>query len=282
MNPVSRRQFLRAGAVGAGLAAMPFRAAEDGAKLPISIQLYTLRNLMRKDFDGTLKKVAELGYPAVEFAGYGARSGRPKKLRAFLDDLGMVCSGAHEGFGGIQRNATARAEFIQTLGGKHLTVPSLPKEFRNGGKDGYRTFGDKMNALGEACAKAGCTLSYHNHAFEFKQVEGKSLFEWMLGEMDPKLVKLEVDVFWVKKGGVEPADFIEQHNDRIALLHMKGMAKESGRFAPVGTGSMDTAAIVAAGKEAKCDWYVVEQDRCWQPELDAVKISLENLKVLLA
>ena len=83
---------------------------------------------------------------------------------------------------------------VITLGGKHLTVPSLPKEFRDGGKDGYLRFAEKMNAKGDAVAKAGGVLSYHNHSFEFKQVEGKSLFEWMLSELDPKLVKLEVDV----------------------------------------------------------------------------------------
>ena len=281
MISVTRRQFLRAGAVGAGLAAMPFRAAEDAAKPRIGLQLYTLRDPMRRDFDGTLRKVAEMGYPAVEFAGFGGYGRKPQELRAFLDGLGMACCGSHEGFGGVQANPAGRAEFVQALGAKHLTVPSLPKEFRDGGKEGYRSFAAKMNAIGEAVAKAGGVLSYHNHAFEFKQEDGKSLFEWMIAELDPKLVKLEVDVFWVKKGGVDPAAFVRQHKAHVALLHMKDMAKEDGSFAPVGAGTLDLAGVVAAGKEAQCDWYIVEQDRCRQPPLEAVKISLGNLTVLL-
>jgi sugar phosphate isomerase/epimerase len=280
MQAVSRRDFLRTSALGAGLVALPFQAAEGEKKLPISVQLYTLRDLMRKDFDGVLKQVAEMGYPAVEFAGFGPHGRKPKELRTLMDDLGITCSGSHEGFGGVKRDPAGRSEFIKTLGGTHLTVPSMPKEFRQGGKDGARQFAEQMNAMGKEVLKSGCTLSYHNHNFEFRQVDGKSLFDWMLAEMDPKLVKLEVDVFWVKKGGVEPAEFIKQNSDRIALLHMKDMA--GGKFAPVGTGSLDMKAIVAAGKDAGCDWYVVEQDRCEGSPLDSIKTSLGNLKALLA
>jgi len=281
MYSLSRRDFLRTSAIGAGLAALPLGAEESAARLPISIQLYTLRELMKQDFDGTLKKVAEAGYPAVEFAGFGSYGKKPQELRALLDGLGMTCSGSHEGFGGVKNNPAGRAEFIQALGGKHLTVPSLPKEFREGGKDGYRKFAEEMNVMGEAVAKAGSVLSYHNHSFEFAKVEDKSLFDWMLEAMDPKLVKLEVDTYWVKKGGVDPAEFIRPHRDRIALLHMKDMAKDNGTFAPVGTGSMDIAGIVAADKEVGCDWYVVEQDSCREPVLEAVTTSFGNLKALL-
>jgi sugar phosphate isomerase/epimerase len=280
MQSVSRRDFLRASAVGAGLAAMPFHAAEEDKKLPISVQLYTLRDLMKKDWAGTVREVAKLGYPAVEFAGFGPYGRKPKELRAFMDELGITCSGSHEGFGGVKKSPEGRAEFIKTLGGKHLTVPSLPKEFREAGKEGFQRFAGEMNKIGEAMAKVGCQLSYHNHNFEFKQADGKSLFEWMIAELDPKFVKLEVDVFWVKKGGVEPAEFIRKNSEYIALLHMKDMA--NGSFAPVGTGSLDMKAIVAAGKEAGCDWYVVEQDRCTGSPLESIKTSLASLKTLLA
>jgi sugar phosphate isomerase/epimerase len=280
MQSVSRRDFLRVSAIGAGLATLPLHAAEEDKKLPISVQLYTLRDLMKQDFDGTLRQVAELGYPAVEFAGFGPHGSKPKELRAFMDELGITCSGSHEGFGGVKKSPEGRAEFIKTLGGKHLTVPSLPKEFRDGGKDGYQRFAAEMNKMGEAMAKVDCQLSYHNHNFEFKQADGKNLFEWMIAELDPKFVKLEVDVFWVKKGGVEPAEFIKQHSDYIALLHMKDMV--DGKFAPVGTGSLDMKGIVAAGKEAGCDWYVVEQDRCDGSPLESIKTSIGSLTTLLA
>ncbi|MDX9979308.1 MAG: sugar phosphate isomerase/epimerase [Lentisphaeria bacterium] len=281
MHSLSRREFLRVGALGAGLAALPLRAEGLGAPPPIGLQLYTLRDLMKEDFDGTLKRVAEIGYPAVEFAGFGRYGGKPQELRALLDGLGLVCCGSHEGLGGIERQPAARAEFVQALGGRHLVVPSLPKEFRDGGKDGYRQFGERMNALGEAVAKAGGVLSYHNHAFEFAKDGDKTLFDWMLEAMDPELVKLEVDVFWVKNGGIEPGEFIRRHRERIALLHMKDLAADDGSFAPVGTGTLDMADIAKAGGEAGCDWYIVEQDACRQPPLEAVALSLGNLKALL-
>lgn len=281
MQSLSRREVLRLGALGAGLAAFPLGAEEPVARLPIGLQLYTLRELMREDFTGTLRRVAELGYPAVEFAGFGPFTRKPEELRALLDDLGMVCCGSHEGFGGLERQPAARAEFLRILGSPHLVVPSLPREFREQGKDGYRAFGERMNALGGAVAEAGGVLSYHNHAFEFASAEDQTLFDWMLAEMDPGRVKLEVDVYWVEKGGVNPGTFIRQHRERVALLHMKDIAADDGSFAPVGAGTLDMADIVQAGREAGCDWYIVEQDRCRQPPLEAVAASLGNLKNLL-
>ena len=280
---MDRRDFLKNSALAAGVAAAPFAhrllGQEQPVRKPIGVILYTLRDQMKEDFEGTLRKVAEMGYPAVEFAGYFGRSAQD--IRRLLDDVGLACCGAHEGIGGIENQTGAKCDFMLTMGGRHLTVPSLPGEVRKQGAEGYRAFGERLTKAGEKVAAAGCVLCYHNHSFEFEQVDGKPLYEYMLETADPRVVKLELDVFWAVHGGQDPAAYIRRFPGRFELLHMKDMAKEGGDFVPVGTGRLDMAGIVKAGQESGTQWYIVEQDRCQGSPFDAVAVSLKTLQQLL-
>jgi sugar phosphate isomerase/epimerase len=245
----------------------------------VGIQLYTLRDLMQDDYAGTVKKVAQIGYDAVEFAGYGEYSA--KEIKALLDDTGLRCAGTHEGFEKLQNQLDETIEFNLEIGSTYIVCPAMPEEWRNGGADSYLAFGEKLNGIGESVKKSGLQLCYHNHAFEFEKAEDKYLIDHLFESMDADLVKAEVDVYWVAKAGVDPAAFIQRYAGRCPLLHMKDMAEKDGTFAPVGTGVLDFPQIIEAGREAGVVWHIVEQDRTERPALEAIQISLKNMKALL-
>ncbi len=279
MNKVTRREFgksmLAAGAAGF----LGLRCNTVQQKLPIGIQLYTLRDLMREDFRGTIEKVAAMGYPAVEFAGYGGMTA--PQVRAMLDDLGLACAGTHEGFGGLQSDLEEKIEFNKAIGNKFIICPSMPGEYRKGGLEGYKTFAAQLNTIGEKVKAAGMQFCYHNHAFEFEKADGQVLYDVLMQETDPELVKAEVDVYWVVRGGIDPVELIKRYSGRVPLLHMKDMDPADESFAPVGTGSIDLEAVAKAGKASGTVWYIVEQDRTKRPPLEAVEISLNHLKAIL-
>lgn len=280
---ISRRDFttrLTIPALGLGcMAALRGGNAEAAPTLPIALQLYTVRDLTGKDFTGTLKEVAKIGYDGVEFAGYGKLPA--KDLRKLLDDLGLRCAGTHEGFDRLEKNLDEVIEYNKIIGNRFLVCPSMPEEWRNRGAEGFTAFGERMNPIGERAMKTGMQLCYHNHNFEFKEENGALLIESLLKAADPKLVKSEVDVYWVEYAGQDPAAFITRHSGRCPLIHMKDMAKVDRGFAPVGTGTLDTKGIIKAARANKAAWYIVEQDSSKLPILGEITISLKNLRELL-
>jgi len=163
----------------------------------------------------------------------------------------------------------------------------MPSE--RGGLDFYRSFADKMNRAGEAAAKAGLTLCYHHHSFEFAPVSGGRPIDVLLERFDPKLVKIEGDVFWMKAGGEDPAAKIRRLTGRIVLVHLKDVApgtpvtyqemkvpKEA--FREAGSGSLDFPAILRACAEAGVKHYLVEQDHCAGSPLDSIAKSYRYLR----
>jgi sugar phosphate isomerase/epimerase len=276
----SRREFgkmsLLAGALGltrTGLA--------QKKKLPIGLQLYTLRDLMKDDFKGTIEKVAKIGYSAVEFAGYGNLTAI--EISKLLNDLGLKCCGSHEGYDNLVTATIDKTiEFNKAIGNTYVVCPSMPGEFREKGADGIKAFADDMNIAGEKIKKAGMHLCYHNHDFEFKMVENKTLYDLLLERADAKLVMMEIDTYWVKYANVDPMALIKRLKGRCPLLHMKDMTKtEPPTFAPVGMGMMDIKGIVKAGRNSGTVWYIVEQDRCQGPALEAVSFSFANLTTIV-
>ena len=284
--PLTRRDYTKkatGAAIGIGCAA----AAESGfvhaapkKGTPVALQLYTVRDLTAKDFPGTLATIAKMGYDAVEFAGYGGLSAAD--MKKLLGDLGLVCAGTHEGYERLDRNLDEVIGYNRAIGNEWLVCPSMPKEFSDKGADGFKAFAEKLNVIGEKANKAGMKLCYHNHSFEFKKADGKYLLDILLSAADPKLVSAEVDVYWVKFGGEDPVAFISRHAGRCPLLHMKDMtAGENPTYAPVGTGVIDMKGVVGAARKAGTKWFIVELDDSKMPMLQAIEISLRNMRALL-
>jgi sugar phosphate isomerase/epimerase len=247
-------------------------------RLPLSVQLYTVRDQQKTDFAGTVKQIASFGYQAVELAGYGNLAGA-KEVRKALDDVGLKVSGSHAGIDALEGDLEKVLADQEILGNKIVICPWLP-EARRKDAGTWKEFAGSLNRIGQACAKRGFDFAYHNHSFEFVKLDGVYAMDILLQNTDPKFVRTELDVYWLKHGGLDPVSYINQLGSRTILLHIKDMAPgEERRFAEVGAGILDFKAIAAAGQNAGVKWYVVEQDNCYgKNPIDCVKTSSENLK----
>lgn len=245
-------------------------------KLPIALQMYTVRDDAQRDYAGTLRQVAGIGYAGVELAGRGSLSVR--ELRDVLDETGLRVCGSHIGLDQLENNLAQTIEENIALGNTRIVVPYLSDDRRRGAA-GYRKTAETLNSLGDTLRTQGMTLAYHNHAFEFEPLEGGQLgMDILLDNTDPMLVKAEVDTYWVLVGGQDPVAFIQKHAGRIPLLHLKDRDTTDGSFAEVGTGDLPLDALIAAAPEVGAEWLIVEQDVCKRPPLEAVTISYNNLK----
>jgi sugar phosphate isomerase/epimerase len=245
-------------------------------KLPLALQMYTVRDDAARDFAGTMRKVAEIGYAGVELAGRGDLSVRA--LRDVLNDTGLRVCGSHIGLDLLENNlAQVVAENLE-LGNSHIVVPHLGEDRRQGSA-GYKKTAAQLNEIGETLRTSGLTLAYHNHAFEFEvQDDGRIGEDILLEETDPMLVQAEVDTYWVLVGGQDPVAFVQKHAGRIPLLHLKDRDTTDGSFAELGTGDLPLDALVAAAHESGVEWLIVEQDVCKRPPLEAVTLSYNNMK----
>ncbi len=284
-NSLTRRDFgkqlLAAGAAATlSTAILPGCGSQRNEKLPIALQLYTVRDLMKSDFPGTLKQVAQVGYQAVEFAGFGGLA--EQEIKRLLTDLQLECAGSHVGFEQLESGLESTLAFHQEIGCKYIVCPSMPGGFVEKGVEGIKEFAAKLNEIGAKLKEADVQLCYHNHSFEFKMVEDKLLIDHLFAAADPQYVKAEVDVYWVQYGNQDPVAFLRKYAGRCPLLHMKDMTGgEKKTFAPVGTGVLDMHGIVRAAKETGAVWYIVEQDRSEEPILQAIATSLKNMQRLL-
>lgn len=245
-------------------------------KVPIALQLYTVRDQTALDFAGTVRRVAELGYAGVELAGDGGLAA--EEMAALLAETDLKLAGNHVP---LDRMASSLDEVIaynQAIGATYVGVPFLGNEHRS--EAGYRAAAEAMNRVGAAFRDAGMALYYHNHAFEFEPLNGTTGMEILLAETDPELVGFECDVYWVQYGGQDPAAFIEANAGRFPLVHLKDMVGQGDQrtFAEVGEGRIDFSGIFAAAEAQGVAWYIVEQDICQRPSLESARISLENLK----
>jgi sugar phosphate isomerase/epimerase len=244
-------------------------------KLPIALQLYTVRDDAAQDFAGTLGKVAEIGYAGVELAGYNGMSIQDLKRR--LDDLHLHVAGSHVGLDRLENEMSAVIEENLALGNPNVVVPYLGDDRRS--VDGYKKTAEQLNGYGEALKSLGLTLAYHNHDFEFKPLEnGQIGMDILLGETDPMLVKAEIDTYWVLFAGLDPVAYLKDKTGRVPLMHLKDRDKTDGSFAPVGTGDLPLDALITTAIEIGTDFLVVEQDTTKGPALEAVKLSYDNLK----
>ncbi len=243
---------------------------------PISLQMYTLRDETAKDFPGTLARVAEIGYSAVELAGMGAMSAT--EMRALLDSLGLVCSGAHVSLDAMERDLDAAIADMKTLGAPYLICPWLPPERRPDGP-GYRTLAKLLGGFAERSAAAGIEFCYHHHEFELEPAGDSTGLHILRDEGGPALL-FEIDIYWAAFAGYDPAALLKDFSGRVALVHLKDMARDEQTFAEVGHGRLDIPGAIDAGEAAGAEWFIVEQDVCRRPPLESVKLSRDYLRTL--
>lgn len=243
----------------------------------IGLQLYTVRDETAQDFPLTLRRVAEMGYTGVEFAGYGSFTS--KEMATLLGENGLRALSTHVGLAALDNDLEHELNYCLDLGCTYLTIPWLGEEWRSA--EGMSRLAPRLNEIGQQCQQRGITLTYHNHDFEFKQVGDVYLLDSLLAATDPALVKLELDTYWAAYAGVDPAAYLREHADRIKLVHLKDMTPQR-TFTEVGDGTLNIASYIQAATEGGVEYFFVENDQPQIPSLESARRSYDNLAKLLA
>jgi sugar phosphate isomerase/epimerase len=285
---INRRTFLETTA--AALVTSPLGALAAPNRIErVGLQLYTVRDEMAKDFEGTLAKIAAIGYKEVEFAGYFDRS--PKDVRAILDRHGLTSPAAHIDLKTIGEKLPQVIEASGIIGHQYVVLPWLDDAAR-AQPDIWTRVADTLNRAGAAGKPARIQFAYHNHHFEFAPVNGKLPYDILLGTCDPQLVKMEMDLCWITAAGQDPLAYFRRYPGRFPMVHVKDLKKIPGPGAAatpiagilpdvtdVGSGVIDWKKIFAESKTAGITHYFVEHDRPSQP-FDSIRTSFQYLRRL--
>jgi sugar phosphate isomerase/epimerase len=243
----------------------------------VGLQLYTVRDLMKADLPGTLRKVAQIGYREVEFAGYFGRS--PAQIRALLKQNGLTSPSSHIGLDILEKDSVRAFADAKAIGHQWVTVPWIPEERRKTVDDWNRIIG-LLNQLGPQAKAAGLRLAYHNHDFEIRPVNGVRPLDMMLDKTDPSLVDFEMDLYWVVFGGGDPIDFFNRHPKRFAMVHVKDSAgPPDNKMVDVGKGTIDFPRLFAQSDKAGIKHYFVEHDQPADP-IATIRNSYQYLHAL--
>ncbi|HZO88257.1 MAG TPA: sugar phosphate isomerase/epimerase [Chthonomonadaceae bacterium] len=245
------------------------------AKLPIGLQLYSVREDCARDLPGVLEAVARMGYDGVEFAGYYGRNAQ--ELRKLLDDNGLKCCGTHIGLDTLLGDALpATVEFNQTLGNRFLIVPGLAENRRNS-PAAWRETARLMNEIAERLEPHGMRTGYHNHHIEFQPMEGELPWDIFFGNTRPEVV-MQFDVGNALHGGAQAAPFLKRYPGRAATVHVKEYSA-TNENALIGEGDVDWNEIFNLCETiGGTEWYIVEQESYAYPPLECVDRCLQNLR----
>ena len=238
---------------------------------PLGLQLYSLREALAEDFEGIVRAVAAMGYAGVE--PYGGMPGALADNASLFTELGMEVFNSHIPFPDDEHK-DAVLEIADAYGLSRVAVAFLPpSEFET--LDDIKRVCERLNQAGDFARANGLELGYHNHWWEYKQLNGTATLDLMLAELDES-VFLQIDTYWVQVGGLDAAQLVRQAGGRAPLIHLKdGPLTPDGDMTAVGHGKMDIPGIVAAAGSA--DWHIVELDRCATDMLEAVRESYAYL-----
>ncbi len=293
---LSRRSFLVSAGMGIAAGAIMSRSAfAGGSKIPLGIQLWTVKDEAAKDLEGTLRKVYAAGFREIEFAGYYGK--KPAELAKFMHDIGFSLVSTHAGAGDIAKNGDQIIADAKALGLKYIVASSpgvspekekLPWEERMKAVDltDWKWNADLFNKFGKQVRDAGMSFGYHNHSAEFRKFDGQTAFDYLFANTDPDLVKIELDVGWVAVAQQDPIALLDKYKDRVIALHVKDVAKrgDDGRDPPsvaLGEGSVDWKAVIGTAKANGTKAFFYEQEEPFtRPILESVKISGDYLTKL--
>jgi sugar phosphate isomerase/epimerase len=274
---VSRREALaRLGLGMLTLSAVPGLGSRITGPTPIGLQLYTVRDLMQRDVERTLQSVAAIGYREVEFAGLFDKE--PKKVASMLRKIGLTSPASHIPLERLRSNLQGVVDEAQALGNTYVVCPWIDAAQRRDA-DGWRRIATDFNRIGTSLQRVGLRFAYHNHDFEFQPLAGGEIgYDILLAECDPKQVRMELDLFWITKGGRDPLAYFAKWPGRFPLVHVKDMAG-GGAMTNVGQGHIDWGRIFAKRREAGIEHFFVEHDNPKDP-LNDIKASYDFMSRL--
>ena len=288
MSIMTRRVFLKSTAkqaavagVAGMLSAGAMELCANPLGLPIGCQTWPVRELIAKDFPGTIKQLAAAGFQTIELCspvGYadsgfaGLAKSTPAELRKIVSDAGVTCTSSHFGIGELRKDQAGRIAWAKELGLTQMLVPSLngPK---NPTMDDVKRAVEEYNKMGERAAEAGIQQGLHNEDFECSTVNGKRTYDVLLELLDPKLVKLQFQVSTIAQG-FDAAEYFTKYPGRFISMHVQGWSAETKKITPVGKGTLDWKKIFSAAKAGGIQNYFVEMN------LDFMKASVPYLRNL--
>lgn len=243
-----------------------------------ALQLYSVKDALENDFDGTLKAVADMGYDGVEFYGgyYGGLSG--EQLKEKLEFYGLDAVSAHVGFEDLEENLDYHIDTLTKAGCRMIVCPWTEPKTVEEAED----IANRLLKIAEKCISGGMEFGYHNHAHEFIKPDGENtLYDIMMSICDP-LVLTELDLGWVAKAGFSPEEYIRKYTGRITYLHLKqfSSADESGKITTLENGIVDFEKCIKTAKLMGCEHFIVEQDEIKESELADAKANIDYLKSL--
>jgi sugar phosphate isomerase/epimerase len=294
---LSRRSFLVSAGAGMAAGTLMGRAAfaAHHGKIPLGIQLWTVKSEAEKDLVGTLQKVHAAGFRDIEFAGYYGKN--PADLGKQMRDMGFNLVSTHAGAGDIAKGGDKIIADAKALGLKYIVCSSpgvspekekLSWEERMKAVDmsDWKWNAELFNKFGKQVTDAGMQFGYHNHSAEFKKFDGKAALEWLFDLTDAKHVKVELDIGWVAAANEDPIFWLNKYKERVIALHVKDVGKRSSpdkepASVALGEGTVDWKNVLATAKKNGTKAFFYEQEEPFtRPILDSVKISGDYLTKL--
>lgn len=283
-SSLSRRKLLHRSLMAVSAAGLsPLTLTAAGKKLPVALQLYSVRTDCAKDLDAALAQVAKLGFDGVEFAGYHKYAGKAKDLRAKLDELGLRVAATHIPSASFRGDALKTTiEFHQTIGCRFLVVPG-DRDFVDPEKS--KAFADLMNQSTEVLKPLNMACGYHNHAHDFKKDGDKTYWD-LFAERTSNDVILQQDCGWTAAAGFDPVEMMKRYAGRMKSTHFKPtvVGDAPGKKAFLGEDSVDWVAVIAACREVGgTEWITLEQEKYpdGKTPFEASAVSFATLKKLL-
>lgn len=247
------------------------------SRIPIALQLYSVRHDCERDLEGTLEAVAQMGYDGVEFAGYYGRSA--EQLRSLLDRFGLRCAGTHTRLETLSaENVSDTVAFNKILDNRFLIVPSLPEEAR-ASRQGWLNTARLFNEIAARLRDKDMVTGYHNHWVEFAPLDGELPMDTFFGNTSDDVV-MQIDIGNALHGGGDPIHFLRKYPGRAQTIHLKEYAKGYDK-ALIGEGNVDWQQVFSLCEEqGVTEWYIVEQESYAHEPLECVKRCVENLRAM--
>ena len=284
-SKLSRRDFLATTAASCAAAGIMGAGCMDGTfgrlgkrKLPVGVQLYSVRADCAKDLPGTIAKVAEMGYDGVEFAGYYDNTAQD--LRKMLDDNGLKCCGTHTQMDTLSKeNLQATIEFNQTLGNKYLICPWL-KPAETNAKQAWLAYAERFNEVAEVIKPHGMYVGYHCHAHDFHALDTGEIPWEILFDNTASNVVMQIDTSNTMAGGADPIKYLKKYPGRSQTVHLKEWSATK-KDAILGEGDVKWDEVFTICETiGKTDWYIIEEEKDAYPPLKAIELCLQNYKKL--
>lgn len=246
----------------------------------IGIQLYTVRDLLEKDYVGTIKKMKSMGYEGVELPGGAMKKISPEILSKVLEQESLELAGItfeHDDF--IERMEELIV-YCKSCNCTTVVYPWIPQEKRQDAQ-GYRFIAEQMNAWAKKLHSHGIKFLYHIHGYEFEKFEEGCGFDAWIDAADMDYVKLEIDVYWVEYGGEDSIAFMEKYGSLSPSIHFKDCTDvRTMKDTEVGNGCINMVSVAEIGLKNRAEWFIVEQEQFDKPSVESARISRENLTLI--